>query len=598
MTQDQTFTLIILLAAVILFASNRVRADMIALIVMVSLGLTGVTSADEAFSGFSSSAVMTILGISIISIALQITGATNSLSNILHTAGKGNEKLVILLVTLFGALVSLFMNNIAAVGVLLPAVMTLSRRSKISPSRLLLPLAYGTILGGMATLLTTSNIIVSGALKDAGLPYFGLLDYFPIGGPVMLMGILYLSFIGFRLLPAKSPTNKIEDRREFTEKLSDFYQVGKNLVKIELLPQSEMAGKTIANGHWYNRVHVNILAVLREKENIFSPDPCTMLKPGDILIARGKVTEQSAKDLNLRVSAINNQEIKITDEAHPLAEVIISPHSRFIGKSLQQMDFRERYQLNVVGVWRGGKPVEGEYADLSLHFGDALLVQGPSIQIRNLKKSEDLVVLEEDPDAVLLPRKGLLTIFITLLTLTIAGLGFLPVALVVMGGAVLLILTGCVGLNDAFRSIEWKAILLIAGLWPMSIALQSTGLAEMAVNSLLRLSGGLPPLQLAALFLFVAALLTQLMSGQVTAIVMIPLALVSAQRMGIDPRPFAMAVAMGCSLAFISPLGHPVNIIVMNPGGYTLKDYVKVGLPLTIAAFLCVIFAIKLYWGL
>jgi len=170
MTQDQTFTLIILLAAVILFASNRVRADMIALIVMVSLGLTGVTSADEAFSGFSSSAVMTILGISIISIALQITGATNSLGNILHTAGKGNEKLVILLVTLFGALVSLFMNNIAAVGVLLPAVMTLSRRSKISPSRLLLPLAYGTILGGMATLLTTSNIIVSGALKDAGLP--------------------------------------------------------------------------------------------------------------------------------------------------------------------------------------------------------------------------------------------------------------------------------------------------------------------------------------------------------------------------------------------------------------------------------------------
>lgn len=598
MTPDQIITLIVFITAVILFATNRVRADLVAIMVMVALGLTGVVQSGDAFSGFSSSAVMTILGISMISVALQLTGATNSLGKIIHRVGGSNEKLLVLLVTLFAALVSLFMNNIAAVGVLLPAVMSLSRRSKVSPSRLLMPLAYGTILGGMATLLTTSNIIVSGALRDAGLPFFGMLDYFPIGGPVMIVGILYLAFVGIRLLPLKTSANNMEDKREFTEKLSDMYQVRKNLVRIEILPESTMAERSIEDGHWHNRVHVNILAVIRGKESYFSPDPCLVLKAGDILIARGKVLEVDSKQLNLRVSPVDFTDFKVTDEAHPLAEIIISPHSRFIGKSIKELDFRERYMLNVVGIWRSGKPIEDEYADLSLHFGDALLVQGPSIQIQNLKKSEDLVVLEEDPDAVLLPRKGLMTIIITLITLTIAALGILPVALVVLGGAVLLILTGSVGLNDAFRSIEWKAIFLIAGLWPLSIALQQTGLADMAVSSVLGLMGNAPPISLVAVFLLVSMLLTLLMSGQVTAIVMIPLALVTAQGTGIDARPFAMAVAMGCSLAFISPLGHPVNIMVMNPGGYTFKDYLKVGLPLTVAAFLIIIFGIKLFWGL
>lgn len=598
MTPDQIITLVVFITAVILFATNRVRADLVAIMVMITLGLTGVVQAGDAFSGFSSSAVMTILGISMISIALQLTGATNALGKIIHRVGGGSEKLLVLMVTLFAALISLFMNNIAAVGVLLPAVMSLSRRSKVSPSRLLMPLAFGTILGGMATLLTTSNIIVSGALRDAGLPFFGMLDYFPIGGPVMLVGILYLAFIGIRLLPSKTSANNMEDKREFTEKLSDMYQVRKNLVRIEILTDSDMTSKSIQDGHWYNRVHVNILAVIRGKESFFSPDPCFVLNPGDTLIARGKVLEESALKLGLLVSPVDFADLKVTDEAHPLAEIIISPHSRFIGKSIKDLNFRERYTLNVVGVWRSGKPIEDDYADLSLLFGDALLVQGPSIQIQNLKKSEDLVVLEEDPDAVLLPRKGLMTIIITLVTLTIAALGILPVALVVLGGAVLLILSGSVGLNDAFRSIEWKAIFLIAGLWPLSIALQQTGLADMAVSTVLGFMENAPPISLVAVLLFVSMLLTLLMSGQVTAIVMIPLALVTAQGTGIDARPFAMAVAMGCSLAFISPLGHPVNIMVMNPGGYTFKDYFKVGLPLTIAAFLIIIFGIKLFWGL
>ncbi len=597
MSIEQSITLIIILGAVVLLVTNRLRADLVALIVMVTLGLSGVISSQEAFSGFSSSAVMTILGISMISVALQMTGATNSLGRIILKLGGGSETRLVLMVTLVSAVLSLFMNNIAAVGVLLPAVMSLSRRSRVSPTRLLMPLAFGTILGGMATLLTTSNIIVSGALREAGLPSFGLLDYFPVGGPVMIAGILFLSLVGIRLLPSGGNADNINGKRELTERLSELYQVRKNLVRLEILPDSPLANKSIKEGCWSKNLHLNLLAVLRSKETTFSPEPNFPILPGDVLIARGQISPELAEINRLKVEPVNMSELKVTDESHPLSEILVSPHSRLIGKSIREINFRDRYGLSVIGIWRSGKPVDIDHADLPLQFGDALLVTGHALQIRNLRNNEDLVVLEEDPDAILLPRKGLITIIITLATLLVAAIGFLPVALVAIGGAILLILTGSMSLNDAFRGIEWKAIFLIAGLWPLSIALQSSGLAEKAVTSLLGLLGPIQPILLITLFLATSMLLTLLMSGQVSAIVMIPIALTAAQTLGLDARPFAMAVAMGCSLAFITPLGHPVNIMVMSPGGYTFKDYAKVGLPLTIIAFILIILLIRFYWG-
>lgn len=597
MSTEQWITLIIILGAVVLLVSNRLRADLVALMVMVALGLSGVITSQESFSGFSSSAVMTILGISMISVALQMTGATNSLGRIMLKLGGGNETRLVLMVTLVSAVLSLFMNNIAAVGVLLPAVMSLSRRSRVSPSRLLMPLAFGTILGGMATLLTTSNIIVSGALREAGLPSFGLLDYFPVGGPVMIAGILFLSLAGIRLLPSSSNPDKIDGKRELTERLSELYQVRKNLVRLEILTDSPLANKSIKEGCWSKNLHLNLLAVLRSKESIFSPEPNFPVLPGDVLIARGQISAELAEINRLKVEPVSLPELKVTDESHPLAEFLVSPHSRLIGKSIREINFRDRYGLSVIGIWRSGKPVDIDHADLPLQFGDALLVTGHAMQIRNLRNNEDLVVLEEDPDAILLPRKGLITIIITLATLLVAAIGYLPVALVAIGGALLLILTGSMSLNDAFRGIEWKAIFLIAGLWPLSIALQSSGLAEKAVSSMLGLLGPIQPILLITLFLAISMVLTLLMSGQVSAIVMIPLALTAAQSLGLDARPFAMAVAMGCSLAFLTPLGHPVNIMVMSPGGYSFKDFAKVGLPLTIIAFVLIILLIRIYWG-
>jgi len=598
MSTPQIITLVIIIIAVILFVTNRIRSDLVALMVMVSLGLTGIVTSKESFAGFSSSAVMTILGISMISVALQMTGATNSLGKIMLKLGGESETRLVLMVASVSALLSLFMNNIAAVGVLLPAVMSLSRRSRVAPSRLLMPLAFGTILGGMATLLTTSNIIVSGALREAGLPSFGLLDYFPVGGPVMIVGILYLAFIGIRLLPAANKIENIASARALTERLSDLYQVRKNLVQFELLPDSPLVNKTLAEGCWYEHHRLNILAIIRKKETILSPEAYTPLRSGDVLVARGVLNDNTTEALKLKVMTINIPELKITDESHPFAVIILSPHSRLIGKNLRESNFRDRFGLSVVGIWRGGKPVESDHTDLSLQFGDALLVTGPALQIRNLRDNDDLVVLEEDPDAVMLPRKGLITIIITFATLLVAAIGIVPVALATIAGAVLLILTGSMRVNEAYRGIEWKAIFLIAGLWPLSNALHSTGLADIAVSSLLDLLGNVHPIILIAVFLALSMTFTLLIGGQVSAIVMIPLALAAAQTLGLDARPFGMAVAMGSSLAFLTPMGHPVNIMVMNPGGYGFKDYLKVGFPLTIIAFALILFLIQLYWRL
>jgi len=598
MSTPQIITLVIIIIAVILFVTNRIRSDLVALMVMVSLGLTGIVTSKESFAGFSSSAVMTILGISMISVALQMTGATNSLGKIMLKLGGESETRLVLMVASVSALLSLFMNNIAAVGVLLPAVMSLSRRSHVAPSRLLMPLAFGTILGGMATLLTTSNIIVSSALREAGLPSFGLLDYFPVGGPVMIVGILYLAFVGIRLLPAANKIENIASARALTERLSDLYQVKKNLVQFELLPDSPHVNKTLAEGCWYEHHRLNILAIIRKKETILSPEAYTPLRSGDVLVARGVLNDNTTEALKLKVMTINIPELKITDESHPFAVIILSPHSRLIGKNLRESNFRDRFGLSVVGIWRGGKPVESDHTDLSLQFGDALLVTGPALQIRNLRDNDDLVVLEEDPDAVMLPRKGLITILITFATLLVAAIGIVPVALATIAGAVLLILTGSMRVNEAYRGIEWKAIFLIAGLWPLSTALHSTGLADIAVSSLLDLLGNVHPIILIAVFLALSMTFTLLIGGQVSAIVMIPLALAAAQTLGLDARPFGMAVAMGSSLAFLTPMGHPVNVMVMNPGGYGFKDYLKVGFPLTIIAFALILFLIQLYWRL
>ncbi len=597
MEPSALLTLLITLIAAVLLISDRVRADLMGLIIMVVLGLSGLVTPAETFAGFSGSAVMTILGISIISEGLRQTGVALWLGNWMRRLGGKNEIRLILVTMLVAAGLSLFMNNIAVVGVLFPATMAVARRTRVPAGKLLMPLAYGTALGGMATLLTTSNIVVSGMLKDNGLEPFGLLDFLPLGLPVVAVGVLYMLLWGRRLLPA-APNRGEQQQEQLNQRLETLYNLRNTISEVRVLAGCPLAGMRLADMGWALQTRTTILGILRNGQAILAPGPEETLEVGDRLFVQGQISAEIMEAQCLQREVHSAEPSLVSNENITLAELVISPHSSLIGRTLKEIRFRDKYHLNVVAVWRSGDAISSGLSDLKLRFGDALLVQGLASVIHAMTDHSDLLLLEENPDAVLKPGKLWLALAIMVVTLGIATLGYLPVAQVVLAGAVLMLLTGCLTMNDVYKNLEWKAIFLIAGMWPLSTAIMSTGLADAVGVALIQHLGFAAPWVIAAVLIGVGLLLTQVMSGQVAALVIGPLALAAASQLQVDPRAMAMGVALSCSLSFPTPLGHPVNLMVMGSGGYRFRDFLRIGTPLTILIVGIILAGLILYWGI
>jgi di/tricarboxylate transporter len=598
MTPQEILLLLILATVSVLLIYGRLRPDLIAIVTLTVLGLTGLVTPQGAFSGFGSSAVITILAIFIISEGLHQSGVTKFIGRQMFRLAKRSEPRLIFVTTLAAALLSLFMNNIAAAGVLMPAVIALSRQTRTPPSKLLMPLAFGTILGGMATLLTTSNIIVSDALRTAGYRPFGLLDFLPIGVFVVAGGALYLTWVGRRILPVRYPAGQLMRAERLHAELAALYGIRRNLSELQALPGSCMAGINIREGDWARRFGINIVGISRGGHITFAPRGDEVVRVGDVLIVQGEVVASEIEVCGLKILPKPKIPREVADENTALGEVVLSPRATLAGKTLREIYFRDKYRLNVLAIWREGQPLKEGLADTPLRFGDALLVQGSPMQMRLLRDQPDFILLEEDPDAVLQPSKARKAALIMIMVLGIAAVGWLPVAEISLVGAILMILTGCLTMDDAYRSVEWKAIFLIAGMWPLGIAIRSTGLADYFAKFVL---GGLAhssPDLLAVGLLLGGLCLAQLLGSQVASIVLTPIGLTLAYVAGANPRAIGMAVALGCSLAFLTPLGHPVNILVMGSGGYSFRDYLKVGGLLTAIVLLIVIIGLKVFWAL
>lgn len=591
------FSLFLTLAAGVLLLTERLRPDVVGLLVLVTLGVSGIVPSKDLFAGFSGSAVMTILAISILSEGLRQTGVARQLGKTMRRFGGNKEGRLILITMLASAGLSLFMNNIAAVGVLLPAVTVLSRQTRLVTSRLMMPLAYGVLVGGMATLLTTSNIIVSSALRDAGYEPFGLFDFLPIGIPAILLGTLYMIIIGRKLLPQQFPSKEAAKERQLDAALFSLYGVEKNLHNVVILPGSAMAGRSIQDGEWHQRLGLSIVGLMRDGQVQMAPGKGERVQASDIVLVQGKPDQENLGHLGLKILENPAIPVKVTDDTVILAEVVLAPHNSLVGKSLCEIHFREKYGFNVLAFWREGKPIRRELAEMPLHYGDVLLVQGEASKLRVLRSESDFIVLEEDLDPVTKADKRWMAITITLAALGLAAANMLPMAVAAMAGAVALLLTNCLSMEDAYRAVEWKAIFLIAGMWPLSTAILSSGLADQVVSQILHIFGQPPPLGLATILLTVTFVITQLMGGQVASLIVAPLAISAAQTMGIDVRGMGMAVALGCSLAFPTPFGHPVNIVVMSAGGYTFRDYLRVGSLLTILTAIIILLGLHLFWG-
>lgn len=592
-------TLIILGVAVILLLFNVTRPDLIALLVLISLGLTSVITPADLFSGFSRSAVITVMALFIMTNGLYRTGITRWLGERLLQLGGTRPWRLTLTVLLAGAVLSYFMNTIAAGAVLLPAIIGMARAADIRPSKLLIPLAYGALLGGMATLLTTSSILINASMRDANLQPFQLLDFLPVGGAMAVAGIAFMTFIGRRWLPTRSPIDRYGWDARYQAGLSDLYSLQERLYEVAIEPTSPLSGQSIAASRIGEALGLSILAIERGRQTILAPKPDEVLRARDVLIIVGRSERvEQLLELGVTIEAESDREDDFSSDAIGMAEVIIAPRSRVVGQTLKQINFRQKFGLTVIALWRNGRSYRTDVGELPLQFGDALLMHGPRDKIRVLQAEPDFILLQPEKTEAQRPAKAWLAAAIMLGTLLVMALGWLPVAEATFTGAVLMILTRCLTMDEAYQSIEWRAVFLIAGMLPLGLALTQTGAAQWVGQVLIQSFGGFGPLVLLSMFYLMAMLLTQFVSGQAAAVIVAPIALSAAVQINSSPYAFAMAAALACSTAFMTPIAHPVNLLVMGPGGYTPRDFFKVGLPLTIVVFVVMLIVLPRVWPL
>jgi len=576
-------TFLFLGIAALLLLSNILRADIVALMLMLALGLSGILTSQEAFSGFSRSAVIVMLSAFILAEGLHRSGLTERLGSfIIRLFGKGERRLIFGVMTA-SAVLSLFMNNIAAASLLFPSLSGVARHSKVSPSKLLMPLAFGTILGGMATLLTTTNIIVSGLLRDAKLPGFTLTDFVPIGLPLVFAGILFMVFWGRKLLPEQSPAQRHEESDESGDLLNT-YQLAERLVRAEVRKGGCLDGVALEKSDLREKYHLNVIAIQRGKSTL-PIDAKTILKSADILLIMARPEDSlpgSLMDMLTILPSGEWQQDYLSIPNMKLIEAAIAPRSHLAHQTLQEIRFGQKFGARVLAVWRRGRSIRTRLADLPLEFGDGLLLQGAEKSLSLLRTEPGLILLAESAPSTRMTLRGWFTTLIMAVTLISAVIFSDNIAEIMLSGAVAMVLIRTLSMDQAYRAIDWRSLFLVAGMLPVGVALNKTGASTLFASAILSSLGGAGHLALLAGFVLLTVALTQVINGAAAVTVIAPIAIITAQQVGMDPRSVAMAVALASSMAFMSPLGHAVNVMVMGAGGYTFKDYARVGIPLTI----------------
>ena len=603
MPNDLFITLLILAAATVLLLSDRVRADLVALLAMVALGVTGVLAPREAFSGFSSSAVVTMAAVFVLVAGLQVAGVTGQAGALLQRLAGSDERRLLVALMAIGAFLSLFMNNIAAAAILLPAVSGLASRSHVRLSRLLMPLAFATILGGMATLFTTSNIIVSGILRSQGLPGFGVLDFLPVGGPMALAGIVFVALAGLRLLPARPGMDGRRTAEAGHADLVDVYQLSERLFRARVPAGSVLIGRPIAASPLRESFGVTVVALERVGALIPVTSPQTVVEQGDVIVLEGDVDEFRRRDVQPYLEILPPRrwtEGDLETSAVVVVEAVLAPRSGLLGQTLRTSRFRDKYGMAVLGIWRQGRPIRTHLGDLPLQFGDALLLQGPRERIPLLATEPDLLVLADESERGPAPKpdKAGLAVGIMAVTLLLATLNPVLVGEIMLAGALLMVVARLLTMDHVYNAIEWRTIFLVAGLLPLGLAMAESGAAALLAERLVAWLAPFGPLALLAGLALLAVLLTQVINGAAVASVITPVAIQAAQQTGLDPRTLAMGVALACSMAFMTPLGHAVNILVMGPAGYRFSDFFAIGLPLTIVVFVVMMVLLPVLWPL
>ncbi|MCE1254740.1 MAG: SLC13 family permease, partial [Anaerolineae bacterium] len=601
-----------LILAIILMMTGRLRLDVAAISMAAVLGVmqwlgwgflgpaNSPAETLKAISGFSQPVVITLISLFIITFGLEKSGLIRYVSHFLLRLGGHKQSLLIALFAGVTALLSLFMNNLAAGALLLPGVLEVSRRTGIKPSKLLIPVAYGSLLGGVATYFTTANIIVSDLLTIASPPQPALhiMDFTPTGGLIAAAGILFLGLFGSRLLPDREPSSSLEAGRLTGTELERLYRLDERLWQAVIPPLASFAGANLVQARLGADFGLTVAAILHEGFELVLPSPEEMLQPGDRLLLIGREDKINLlRQRGLEIEAVTD-DLSLSRRGLNLVEMILSPHSNAAGQTLKQLDFRGRYRATVLALKRLERCYRTDVGDINLAPGDSLLVITGIPQVKQLKKDADFLVIEPDPGDRPLNRRMAIVVSGVMLAAIAASIAGAPVYLCMLSGAALLLLLGLISAQEAYLSVEWQAVFLIAGMYVTSLAMVQTGLAALLGQAMLSLVTPLGPLGVAAGAYLLSALLTQVMGGQVTALVTGPITISAAIHMGVNPQAVAVATAIGCSASFLTPLAHPVNVLMIAPANYKFKDFFKIGWPLTILSFGMLLLGLILFWKL
>jgi len=584
---DILLVLTILAVAIFLFASEWLRMDLVSMLVLLALALTGLVSPTEAFAGFSNPAVITVAAMFIISAAITNTGIGNRLSEKLASFAGGSEARLVLGIMVTVALLSAFINNIGATAIMLPLVIGLARKTRLSPSKLLMPLAFGSLVGGICTLIgTPPNILMNTLLQEYSNEKLAMFSFTPVGVPIVILTIAYMTWLGRRQLPKRKAGS-----------LTEAYQVKEYITEVEIPPGSPLAGKTISASRLEQDLNLKVRALLRDRQKIPQPRRNRKLREGDVLFLEGDphgiLKVRKTKGL-LVVPERDNPSWGEKDDELVVVEASLTPTTEMAGKTLSEVRFRDIHGLTVLAIWRHGAPVVKKVDHVVLQFGDVLLLQGPERNVAHLGKAHGFLLLGGVPSISYHPEKIPWTLGTLLAIVLLSATGVLPIMLSATLGAVFLVLTRCLTAKEAYESIDWSIILLIAGTLPLGAAMENSGAARLLAHALVNSIGHLGPwVTLSAIFL-VTFLFTAIMSNAATAVLIAPIAFNAALDFGVDPKPFFMAVAIAASASFMTPISHQSNALVMGPGGYRFIDYVKVGTPLNILIWLAATLLIPL----
>lgn len=599
LTSHEIILLVIIATAIGIILSGRLRADVVALLVLLSLTMTGIVSGEEALSGFSRPVIITLVGLFIISRALEDTGAIQWLADRMREIGGGKESKLVVVFMATSALLSLFMKSVAAAAVLLPAAMQVARDSNVRPSRLLIPLSFGTLVGGMATFFTTSNIIIGDLLLEQGQRGLGMLDFLPTGGLIVLATLVYMAVIGRRLLPERDSVGQNASPRSLSRNLYNTYQLEERMWEVKVLPDSRLVNVPLSQSGIGESLGLTVLALWRGHHAILTPDPMERIAAGDYLLVLGREDRVNRlMEWGVQPGRDNGNGNLRRDYSVDLTEVVIPPRSTAVGKSLRDLRFRNKAGLTTVALWREGRSYRTDVGTFPLQVGDALLMVGPVSRIRSLAQDRDYLVLQSSHTArPPHPEKMLLTVLITVVVLAIAIFGLLPTEQAMLIGVVALVLTGCLNIDEAYRGVEWRVIFLVAGMLPLSIAMVNTGLATRIGNTVITAFAPYGSLALIAGMIALTIAVVQVVGSQVTAVIVGTIAVNMALQVGINPQAVGVAVAIACSTAFLTPIAHPGNILVMGPGSYRASDFLRVGIGMTVITFVVLMLGLIVFWG-